>query len=253
MKAYFGWFFGWFFKTAALPLMALALAGEGLGNQPAVPLSGPGGAISQVVQGEGVYVAVGQSGSILASRDGRQWSAAHSGTAHTIYGVAQGNGLFVAVGPSTVLLTSNNGFDWVHRTSPQTPVAEQARLHNRFGTGSNLHDFCGLRSIAFGQGLFAAVGRNGRVLTSPDGINWTSQISGTSKTLRGIVYAGGLFIAVGDHGTILTSLDAVTWSRRDAGTRRNLRTITVEHGKFGVIGRDTRLISADGIAWESAE
>jgi hypothetical protein len=48
-----------------------------------------------------------------------------------------------------------------------------------------------------------AVGR-GTILTSPDGVDWTQRISGGYR-LNGVAYGNGLFLAVGDDGAILTS------------------------------------------------
>jgi hypothetical protein len=62
-----------------------------------------------------------------------------------------------------------------------------------------------LRGVAYGDGLFVAVGNDGTILTSPDGVNWTVQTSGTDHSLHGVTYGNGLFVAVGDNGTILTS------------------------------------------------
>jgi hypothetical protein len=62
-----------------------------------------------------------------------------------------------------------------------------------------------LRGITYGNGLFVAVGSDGTILTSPDGINWMARTSGTSNGLIGVAYGNGLFVAVGEDGAILTS------------------------------------------------
>ena len=59
--------------------------------------------------------------------------------------------------------------------------------------------------MAYGDGLFVAVGERGIILASPDGVSWTLRNSGTSRDIYGVVYAKGLFVAVGERGTILTS------------------------------------------------
>ena len=46
------------------------------------------------------------------------------------------------------------------------------------------------RVLAYGNGLFVAVGQTGtgdRVMTSPDGVNWTTRISAADNTWRGIL------------------------------------------------------------------
>ena len=66
-----------------------------------------------------------------------------------------------------------------------------------------------LFGVTYGNGLFVAVGSDGTILTSPDGVNWTAQASGTGSDLNGVTYGNGLFVAVGGSyhgsGTILTS------------------------------------------------
>ena len=59
---------------------------------------------------------------------------------------------------------------------------------------------------------FVAVGNSGTLLTSSDGITWTSRTSGTTKSLNGITYANNSFMTVGESGTILTSSDGTSWT-----------------------------------------
>ena len=62
-----------------------------------------------------------------------------------------------------------------------------------------------LNSATYGKGLLVAVGWDGTILTSPDGVSWMRRTSGTSNWLLGVTYGNGLFVAVGEDGTILTS------------------------------------------------
>ena len=101
-----------------------------------------------------------------------------------------------------------------------------------------------LYGVTYGNGLFVVVGRNGTILTSSDGISWTSRTSGTSNSLGGVTYGNGTFVTVGysitssststsDNSTptitteksttTLTSSDGVTWTLRDSGTSNELR------------------------------
>jgi hypothetical protein len=62
-----------------------------------------------------------------------------------------------------------------------------------------------LWAVTYGNGTFVAVGNNGVILTSPDGVNWTRRTSPTSYWLNSVAYGNGMFVAVGNYGTILTS------------------------------------------------
>lgn len=102
-------------------------------------------------------------------------------------------------------MTSSDGVNWVVRRSPTTDT---------------------LYDVAYGNGLFVAVGglikdwfasslmNVGTIITSRDGISWSSCLTGFSNGLRKTVYGGGQFVAMGDEGTVLTSADGVNWSRR---------------------------------------
>lgn len=73
-----------------------------------------------------------------------------------------------------------------------------------------------LTGITYGAGTFVAVGYDGTVLTSPDGINWIARNSGTTDTLGCVAFGNGTFVAV-SHYTALTSPDGINWTARDLG------------------------------------
>jgi hypothetical protein len=107
-----------------------------------------------------------------------------------------------------------------------------------------------LYSVTYGDGLFVAVGRNGAILTSPDGVNWTARTSGTSAGLSGVTYGNGLFVAVGWGGAILTSPDGVNWVQQTSGTGYSLSGVTYGNGLFVAVGDGgTILTSPDGVDW----
>jgi len=79
---------------------------------------------------------------------------------------------------------------------------------------------------------FVVVGNGGTVLTSPDGINWTAQWSGTLENLNKVAFGDALFVAVGDDGTIMTSPDAVDWTTQASGTTAKLYSVAAGDGTF---------------------
>lgn len=61
--------------------------------------------------------------------------------------------------------------------------------------------------------LWCAVGSAGTILTSPDGVTWTSQTSGTTTALSDVIYSSGNLIAVGS-AVVRTSSNGTTWTTR---------------------------------------
>ena len=117
---------------------------------------------------------VGQSGTILTSSDGTSWDNRTSGTSNFLYGITYGNNTFVAVGHYETILTSSDGTTWTSRTSGRTN-----------SSGWTYTDY--LEGITYGNSIFVTVGRgedgSGTIMTSSDGITWTSRTSGTTKNL----------------------------------------------------------------------
>lgn len=68
--------------------------------------SGISSTLREVCFGNNLFVAVGDSGTILTSPDGVNWTSRTSGTIANLQSVCFGNNLFVAVGESGTILTS---------------------------------------------------------------------------------------------------------------------------------------------------
>lgn len=145
--------------------------------------------------GNGLAVAVGDNGTVIASNDGVGWTARISGVSETLEAVCYGNGQFVAVGDHGRVLRSADGTTWVSGSA---------------GTTQRLN------GVAYGGSQYVAVGNAGTVLTSQDGVTWTAGTSGVTGWLRGIAYNGNtaplVWAAVGQGGAILQSADGITWS-----------------------------------------
>lgn len=61
-------------------------------------------------------------------------------------------------------------------------------------------------------GYYVAVGNNGVINKSSDGVNWETVSSPTGSNLNAAIFAQNNFIAAGASGSILYSLDTVTWT-----------------------------------------
>ena len=90
------------------------------------------------------------------------------------------------------------------------------------------------------------------ILTSPDGIAWTSKYQ--TSYLNSICYSEKLklFCACGNNGKIITSTDLNSWTERTSGVSVRLSDVIYENDIFLICGAsNTILKSIDGINWEN--
>ncbi len=145
--------------------------------------------------------------------------------------------LFVAVGNSTTrvsIMTSNDGVIW-------NPVYQSASY--------NLNSVIWESTTA----LFVAVG-DSIILTSPDGLVWTSRFITSVNILRSVAYNNGTFVAVGNDCAIITSSNGTAWTIRTKIQSNNLSYITAspELNLFVAIadsGTNRIIYSQNGVNW----
>jgi len=154
--------------------------------------------LSDVVWGNGRFIAVGQDGTILSSTNGSEWSTVFTGTG-SLSGITWSGSAFVAIGNGEVLISSD-GTTWSPGTPPPLTSIESVAWSNTLG-------------------LYAAVGWNGAIFTSATGTNWKDQSPSEYRpSYREVIWDGARFIAVGDMGHIVTSSDGVTWTTQTSGS-----------------------------------
>lgn len=111
-----------------------------------------------------------------------------------------------------------------------------------------------LVGVASGDGLILALGLGGTILTSPDGLTWTSRDSGTAAVLSGAAWGAGRWVVVGGGGTVLFSADGVTYASQPSGVTADLTDVTFGAGRFVVVGTaGTVLTSPDGVTWAAQQ
>ena len=117
----------------------------------------------------------------------------------------------------------------------------------------------GARSL-FGScgrnGVTVAVGRNGTVITSTDGVEWRTSHTGAEYSLIDVVWGNGLFVAVGGEsgveftpglGVILTSDDGFNWIERHREDYLTLEAVVWTGTRFVAVGiGDGVLLAAMG-------
>lgn len=181
---------------------------------------------------------VGVAGNQLAfSADGSLWTNGITlANTSNLLSITYGNGRYVAGGEYHTIWTSANGLDWTN-----------------VGPDLNDYPYAGDFLVARGNGLFVALaGAYGVVLTltSPDGLNWTTQQPITNTNFQGyfrdLTFGDGRFVAVADSA-IATSSDGTNWML-SAGTPY-LTGVTSGNGRFVAVGYSTIMTSSDGTNW----
>ena len=214
------------------------------------------GSIYSIAYGNGRWVAVGY-GKMMYSTDGINWtgSASNGGISGYVYKVAygqdgSGNGLWVAAGSgysnpiSNSIATSTDGITWTSRNT-----------NSNFPFNSN--GSFGARGVAYGNGLWVAVGIGtnamgaNSIATSTNGITWTSRDSNAFGSGFGVAYGNGLWVAVGANGGgTATSTDGITWTARSSYGYYNVGyNVAYGNGLWVSVGAGQSFTSPDGITW----
>ncbi len=156
--------------------------------------------------------------------------------------VFSGN-LLVAVGDSGLCETTT------------TPMVKSSYVKRNPATTENLY------GLAYGNGLFVAVGYHGVIVTSPDGVSWTlrcpfeeSGVFPQGRSLIGVCYADGLWVAAGIDGRVKTSPDGITWTERgQAPGGARINALAYRNGTWvAAAGSGYIYYSSNGISWTRA-
>ncbi|MCX6953889.1 MAG: hypothetical protein NTV51_17200, partial [Verrucomicrobia bacterium] len=117
-----------------------------------------------------------------------------------------------------------------------------------------------LYGAAYGAGRFVAVGEQGTILSSADGVTWAAErhpYSGSlAPDINGITYGGGRFVAVSrDIGlgeNVITSTDGRTWARQTVDRRGfQMQFVAFANGQYVAGGGGILMVSADAVTWRT--
>lgn len=149
-----------------------------------------------VTYGNGIFLAVGNNGTILTSADGSKWTqqtlpySPISLNTVMLNSVAFGNNMFVAVGDKTIL-TSVDGVNW-------TPIN-----YVTYAGNPAYYIQAWLTNVTYTNSTFIVLGKSGTIITSADGVNWTQQSVNSASQLNSVTSCNNTLVAVGNSGTIL--------------------------------------------------
>src|ERR1041385_6152532 len=120
-----------------------------------------------------------------------------------------------------------------------------------------------LSSIAFGNGIYVAVGGPAALLVSTNGIDWLSRGLEWPVRLSSVTFGNGRFVAVGDdqldpgnRDVLVGSTNGFDWVDLSLHSNQVLRLVTFGNGLFLTFGYDTPsstqtrlLASTNGVEW----
>jgi hypothetical protein len=191
----------------------------------------------------------GQNSKLAFSSDGKYWKLTDASVNNGLSCIAWSPSLnifsvlsikYSSIVNQATILSNWNGI-------PTTPLATQ-----------------NMRSVTWipDLDLFIAVGLSGTILTSPDGIDWTSRTPPASNNWNSVAWSPSLnlLVAVSNSATttnsIITSPNGVTWTARTAPFGYNWYSIcwSPSLGIFvaiaqSAINTSTIMTSTDGITW----
>src|SRR5262249_19371010 len=216
------------------------------------------------------YAAVGDSGAVSYSADGRHWTTADSGTRDQFNAVAWTGSRFVVAAlafpydPRTY--TSADAVTW--RLTPGHPEDLRRLLwpgSSLVGVGltgsiaagpsgamQSLHSGTPLDLLGLAQGPsgLAAVGVRGTILFSADGVTWSDRAPGPRAAFSDAVSNGSTLVAVGERGQIASGRGGGTGPLRAPGPFRRPFAGAWSGSPFPAVGEaGTILTSPDGITW----
>lgn len=188
--------------------------------------------IKSIAYGNGVWVAVGDSGQIRTSTDTVTWATRTSNFGTTNINHVAYNNIWVAVGNTGQLQTSTDATTWNTQTS-------------NFGTTN-------INRVAYGNSIWVAVGDSGQLRTSTDATTWNTQTSNFGTTnIRSVAYNNGVWVAVGDSGQIRTSINAIDWTTRTSNFGVSMiKTVSYRNNQWVASGDNGVFIrSTDTVTW----
>ena len=177
-----------------------------------------------------VMVSDANSGT-LTSLDSVSW--AYLSATSAVMGGAYGNGKYVVVG-SGLIFYSTDGLTW-------SAALGQSALFT---------------SVAYGGGVFAAVGSSGAIATSTDGVSWATVSYSSTTNFNSVTWDGGKFVAVGSVGSTwvaATSLTGASWVQPPSATGSGILQ-GVASGPSGLVAVGNAglvLTSTDAAAWQT--
>lgn len=231
-----------------------------------------------------LYVAVGNSGTIINTADRSTWASVPAGTTGNLQYLVKMPTYWLAAGtlvPSGggVTSRSTDGFSWsASNLSPTNVLTEVTGmtiaganvvisgydstgavinkiLYGTSGTSWTEITVAAAGPMAASSSRICMVSATGLVLRSDDfGATWSTSVASGFLAYNDVCWdpINSLFIAVGNSGLLRTSPDTLAWTTRSTGVAWGI--VAVKSGPNGIIavgsGQNNVLISTNATSWQ---
>lgn len=124
----------------------------------------------------------------------------------------------------------------------------------KLGSSLGASDLNAVTYGTLGGNILLAVGAGGKIVSSPDGITWTTQTNAASAAdLNSVVFGGASYVAAGAGGVILYSADGLTWAAQTSGTTNPIYSMTSNGAStFVGVGARGTIVYGNGTTWSVA-
>ncbi len=106
-------------------------------------------------------------------------------------------------------------------------------------------------SMAYHDGIYYVVGIDGKLYTSGDAINWSSQTLFTQERARQIAIGNGKIVVMGESGSAAVSSDGINWIVASVTTTSG-NSLQFADGYFFFLSSNKIYLSEDGLNWTSS-
>ena len=151
--------------------------------------------LNSIAYGNNMWIAVGDNGIIIASSDGITWTTRFSGTTMRLNTAMYSNGIWIITVQDNIVLTSADGVSWTKRFIGEGYFQSVC-------CGNGLWVGVGLEGDGYG---IIATSHDGISWTKRVKINYKD------SWLNSVAYGNNKWIAVGHQGIMLASADGITW------------------------------------------
>jgi|GEM_PF-1059471 len=189
--------------------------------------------------GKNQYVAVGPYGSIMTSKNGRNWKATSKFNNYQLTTIAYNGSNYYMFGSNTEY---ENNVAW---SPSELFVSKDALTWEKidFNPGESIH------YLNWNGKQFLAVGQK-HIYTSTDGRKWTQRFSLTDNYGNHYLhYENSTYFIYGfENYKVYTSKDGITWTTKSMDTKANVQDFVWVKDRYIGVG-DGIFTSKDGLSW----